>query len=81
MVLAGDTLFVAGPPDVVNANDPLMSLEGRTDARLWAVSTATGKIIGRYMLEAPSVFDGMIAANERLYVSTSSGRLCCLAGE
>ncbi len=81
MVLAGDTLFVAGPPDVVYANDPLMALEARTDGCLWAASAATGKVLGRYALEAPPVFDGMIAANERLYVSTASGKLSCLAGE
>jgi len=78
MVLAGETLFVAGPPDVLDPSDPLAAFEGRKGAMLWAVSPTNGKKLAEYPLDSPPVFDGMIAANGRLYISTRSGRLICM---
>ena len=45
MVLAGDKLFVAGPPDVVPDDDPAAAFEGRRGAELWAISAKTGEKI------------------------------------
>jgi len=78
MVLAGDTLFVAGPPDKLVSNDPLAAFEGRTEGILWAVAAEEGTKILEYRLDSPPVFDGMIAANKRLYVSTMKGKVVCL---
>lgn len=80
MVLASDILFVAGPPDVLDPTDPLAALNGRKGALLWAVSASDGKKIAEYKLESPPVFDGMIAANGRLFISTQAGRLICMGG-
>ena len=80
MVLAGQTLFIAGPPDVLDPNDPLAAFEGRKGGALWAVSPADGKKLAEYKLDSPPVFDGMIAANGRLYVSTRDGRVLCMGG-
>ena len=74
MVLADKTLFMAGPPDV-------FSRESQIDKRqvlLYAVSAEDGKKLAEYKLESPPVFDGMIAANGRLYISTQDGRLLCM---
>jgi hypothetical protein len=79
MVLAGTTLFLAGPPDVVPAQDPLAAIEGRRGAVLWAMSAADGKKLGEHPLEAPPVFDGVVAARGRLYLSDLSGHVICLA--
>jgi hypothetical protein len=78
MVLANDRLFVAGPPDVVPDDDPLGALEGRRGARLLVVSTADGSTLAEHTLRVPPVFDGLIAANRKLYITTIDGRVHCL---
>jgi hypothetical protein len=45
------------------------------------VSTATGKKIKEYKLDAPPVFNGLAVANGRLYWSTTDGRVVSYAGE
>jgi outer membrane protein assembly factor BamB len=80
MVAAGETLFVAGPPDVMDDTDPYAAFEGRKGAFLWAFSAADGRKLTEHKLDSEPVFDGMIAANGRLYVSTRDGKVVCLAG-
>jgi len=60
MVLAGDTLFLAG-----------------VKGRLLAFGAADGKKLAQHDLPAP-IWDGMIAAYQRLYVTTKDGRILCL---
>jgi hypothetical protein len=87
MLLARQTLFVAGPADKVNevphapaAVDPLSeSLEAIRGGRLLAVSATDGKTLADYELPSPPVFDGMAAAQGRLYLSTRMGKVICLA--
>ena len=78
MVLAGATLFIAGPPDVLDPADPMAAFEGRKGALLRAVSAADGKKIAELKLDSPPTFDGMIAADKRLYLSTRDGRVLCM---
>ena len=79
MVLAGDKLFVTGPPDVVPADDPTGAFEGRKGADLWAISAKTGERIAEiHHTDAPPVYDGLIAAGESLYLSTIDGAIRCL---
>ncbi|MBC8876134.1 MAG: PQQ-binding-like beta-propeller repeat protein [Planctomycetes bacterium] len=78
MVIAGPTLFVAGTPDVVDPDDPWSAIDGKKGGILWAVSTADGKKLAEYPLDAPPIFDGMAAANGRLYISTTDGNVVCL---
>jgi len=93
---AARTLFVAGPPDVVKetaarktVDDPETikqlaeqdaALEGHRGGILWAVSTADGKRLAEYRLDAPPVWDGMIAAGGRLFAATMDGKVICLGG-
>jgi hypothetical protein len=77
MVLAGEHLALAGPPDVVPASDPFGSFEGRLGAVLWVVSTKDGNKVSEFKLSAPPVFDGMAAANGRLYMTTMDGKVLC----
>ncbi len=77
MVLAGDTLFLAGPPDVIEPDDPLAGFEGRAGGRLWAVSTTDGEKLAEYRLDAPPVFDGLIAARQKLYITMIDGTVSC----
>jgi hypothetical protein len=77
MVLAGKTLFLAGPPDVIDQDDPYGAFEGRKGGLLWAVSTADGSKITEYRLPSPPVFDGLIAAQQKLFVTTADGSVSC----
>lgn len=78
MAVAGSTLFVAGTPDIVDPEDPWAAFEGRKGGVLWAVSTADGKKLAEHRLDSPPVFDGMAAAQGRLYISTTDGSVVCL---
>jgi outer membrane protein assembly factor BamB len=97
MVLAGDTLFVAGPPDVVNEddafdrpNDPQVmakiaeqnaAYEGKRGALLVAVSTDKGNRSFRLKLSAPPVWDGMAVAEGKLFICREDGRISCLQAQ
>ena len=93
MVLAGRTLFIAGPPDLIDEpeafrriNEPQVqrdlaeqeaALDGRTGTLLMAFSAADGTELARYDLDRPPVFDGMAAASGRLYMTTIGGEVLC----
>ncbi len=81
MVKAGSLLFVAGDPDVLDPADQTAAFEGRRGAKLVVVSTADGRVQRELALDAPPVFDGLIAASGRLYMSTTSGQVVCLGAE
>jgi outer membrane protein assembly factor BamB/ubiquinone/menaquinone biosynthesis C-methylase UbiE len=97
MVLADQTLFVAGPPDVVDEEniwghtlEPQVqaklkaqsaALQGSQGSLLWAVSASDGKKLAEYKLESVPAFDGMAAADGRLYLSMKNGCILCMAGE
>jgi len=78
MVLAGGRLFVAGPPDVVDPDDPMAAFEGRRGAVLRVHSAADGSTLAEHRLDAPPVFDGLIAAGGRLYLSLQDGTILCM---
>ena len=81
MVKAGDTLFVAGPPDVFDPADPYAAFEGRKGAKLLAISAKDGKTLSEMQLDSPPVFDGMIAAGGRLFACLRDGSVVCLPGQ
>jgi len=81
MVRAGDKLFLAGPPDVVPEDDPYASFDGRLGARLWVVKAADGEKLAEHPLETLPVFDGLIAAGGRLYLSSVDGTVTCFGSE
>jgi outer membrane protein assembly factor BamB len=74
-ILVREKLSVASPPE----DDPYASFEGRLGAQLWAVSAADGKKLAEYPLDALPVFDGLIAADGNLYLSSQDGKLTCFA--
>ena len=93
MVGAGDTLFLAGPPDILDETklhgrflqpDVVEQIQQQQDAMdgklggiMWAVSTKDGTKLSEQKLNALPVFDGLIAANEKLFLSTTDGRVIC----
>ena len=80
MVEAGGTLFAAGPPDVLDPADPYAAFEWRRGARLLAVSAVDGRQLAEHELDAPPVFDGLIAIPGRLQMSLEDGNLLSLSG-
>ena len=78
MVLAGEHLFVAGAPDVLDPEDPMAPFEGRKGMILRALDASSGKQLGEYKMESAPVFDGMSAAGGKLLISLRNGELLCL---
>jgi hypothetical protein len=81
MVLASECLFTAGVPDVIDAADPMASFEGRKGAVLRAYAADDGKVLAGRQLDAPPVFDGMAAADGKLYLSATDGSIICFAAD
>jgi len=79
MVLAGDTLFSAGSPDVLDQTDRWAAYEGRRGGKLLALSAADGRILAEHKLDAPPILDGMAVSGGRLIVSTVAGTVVCHA--
>ncbi len=81
MTLAGKNLFVAGPPDVVKKKDPMASFEGRIGGLIRIYNTDEGTHSHQYQLDAPPVFDGIIAASNKLLITTTDGSVVCLSSK
>ena len=77
MVLAGDYLFAAGLPDVVDPEDPMAALEGRKGSLLQVFSTRDGSLVKSHSLSSPPAFDGLSSAHGRLYLATLDGKVIC----
>ena len=93
MVLTKEALFIAGPLDVIDEVDlwhrpdetalqrklveQTEAWRGRRGGSLWVVSTKDGSRRASFDLEAPPVFDGMIAADNKLYLSLMNGQIVC----
>jgi len=81
MVLADEVVFVAGTPVVFPADDIAKAYEGRMGGVLWAASTVDGEKLAEYKLESAPCWDGMVAANNRLYLSMKDGTIICFDGK
>ncbi|MHC4628491.1 MAG: hypothetical protein ACYTDV_16055 [Planctomycetota bacterium] len=77
MVLADDTVFVAGAPLVFDPVDLGATYAGRRGAILWAASAVDGSKLAEYKLEVLPVWDGMAAAYGKLFISNQDGSIEC----
>ncbi len=93
MVMANDTIFIAGPPDIVDEDaavramsdtdtqaklaEQAEALAGRKGAVLRAVSARDGSTLAEYRVDVPPVFNGMIAAQGKLFWTTIDGQVVC----
>jgi outer membrane protein assembly factor BamB len=75
MVSTAQYLFTAGPPDVVDPNDPLGAFEGRKGGVLNIFDKLNGRKLAEYKLDSPPVFNGAAVANGKLYISSEDGTL------
>ena len=75
--LEGDTTERLNPGVLA----PFAEAEGDRAGTLWALSPEDGSKLSELKLDSLPVFDGMIAAEGRLFLATTSGRVVCFRGE
>jgi outer membrane protein assembly factor BamB len=96
LVVADKTLFVAGPPDVLDEikafghfkdedilkeiREQEAAFDGKSGGLLWAVSREDGKRLAEYKLDWPPIFDGMAAADGKLFIADMDGNITCFSG-
>jgi hypothetical protein len=78
MILAGDRLILAGPPDLANPTEALAAIEGRKGGVMWILDAENGRKLSERRLESPPGYDGMAAARGHLYLATVDGKILCL---
>ncbi len=78
MLKAGQLLVVGGIPPATDARDPYARYEGRAPGRIWTIGARKGTKLSECALDTPPVWDGLAAANGKLYVATEGGRIVCL---
>jgi outer membrane protein assembly factor BamB len=81
IVKSGKHLFLAVMPTDIPDDDPHASYEGRRGGAVLVCAEDEGTVLAEHRLDSPAVWDGMAAANGRLYVATVDGRVLCLAGD
>ncbi|MCL4201170.1 MAG: PQQ-binding-like beta-propeller repeat protein [Pirellulaceae bacterium] len=79
VVRAGHLLFVAGSP--VEGGERSGMPRVSDTGMLLAASTADGSVQARIPLNSPPVFDGLAAAEGRLFLAQESGQVACLVGD
>jgi len=96
MVMAGDRLFVAGPPSTLDeeaayraCHDPATMKElvkqddafsGLRGGMLIVLSKKDGTECARYKLDSPPAWDSMAAVENRICFTTMDGRVVCMGG-
>ena len=54
------------------------ALDGEQGGKMLAINTNDGSIVAEYQLESLPIWDGLICANGRLYLTTESGDVLCM---
>ena len=77
MLLAREHLYVAGAPDLSPDEGAYEAMIGKRGAIFRVVSTSDGSTLAEFEMDEVPVFDGLIAAGDRLFMSTMHGTLIC----
>ena len=77
MLLAADTVFVAGAPLTFPSRDPGATYAGRLGGVLWAVSAGSGQKLAEYKLDVLPAWDAMAAADGSLVIVNQDGSIDC----
>jgi outer membrane protein assembly factor BamB len=86
MIMAGNNIFIAGNPVedmlIYDYNDRIEEVGVYTDTykgylggAVWAVSKTDGTKLAEYTFGAPIVWDGLAAANGRIYAALENGKI------
>ena len=79
MLKSGDNLYLSVSPVEIPLDDPHAAYEARMGGMIWICSESDGGKSAEYQLDSPAVWDGMAAANGKLFVSTADGTVLCFA--
>jgi outer membrane protein assembly factor BamB len=79
MLKSGDNLYLGVAGIEIPEDDPHSAYEGRMGGKIWVCSQQDGRKLAEYGLESPVVWDGMSAANGKLFLSTSAGVVLCFS--
>jgi outer membrane protein assembly factor BamB len=78
MVAAGgETLLLAGTPDIVDPEDPWAAIEGKKGGLLWALETEKGEKLTEMKLDSSPVFDGVIVHDGKIFMGLRNGEIVC----
>jgi len=77
MLLAGDTLLIAGPSNVSDFGAP----RPNKPVSLWAVAADDGNKLAERKLKAAPVLDSFAVSGGRLYFTTVDGKVVCYRGQ
>ena len=78
MVIANDKALLAGWVDKIDPSDAWAKIEGRQGGELRMVSMADGSELAKVQLESIPVWNGMAAADEKIFISLKNGKVICL---
>ena len=91
MLLAGDHLYVLGVRDVIDELDRSNLSKDNTEqdehmlgkhgSVLAVVNPSTGELVKQYEYDSFPTFDGMSAADGRIYVACQDGTVVCLKAD
>jgi len=81
MVMAGDTVFVAGAPLVFEAGDFGATYAGRRGGVLLAMSAKDGAKRAEYKLDVLPAWDGLASAYGKLFIVNQDGGIECWGSE
>jgi hypothetical protein len=77
MLLDREHLYLAGPPDLSPEQGAYEAMIGKRGAVFRVVSRSDGAELAEFPMDEVPVFDGLIAAGDRLFMSTLDGTLIC----
>ncbi|MCF7849257.1 MAG: hypothetical protein K9M45_10425, partial [Kiritimatiellales bacterium] len=77
MVLTNGKLFLCGAPDSADPAEALAALEGKRGNVLAAVNATDGKTLSELKTDSIPVFDGLIAAEGKLFIAMKDGSVRC----
>ena len=96
IVKADNTIFIAGAADIINEEETFQRfqeddvqaklkkqdqlLDGKEGGLLLAVSAKDGRKLAEYKIDSLPTWDGMVAANGNIYLTTKDGHIICLKG-
>ncbi len=78
IIRAGKLLLLGGMPRADEPEQLAEAYRGRKGGLLWVVSPADGTRLAEYKLRSAPVWDGMAAAEQRLYISSIDGAVLCM---
>ena len=81
MLLAREHLYLAGPPDLAPEDGAYEAMIGKLGSIFRVVATSDGSALAEFEMEEVPVFDGLIAAGDRLFMCTTEGTLICFGGK